>query len=568
MNYKHLIMMLAALTVVSGAFAQVQRKEMKNATQMGKTLQQKQGTKEMKEIKMRQPVYKQALDSKSSEEEKDKARRKAINDYLLKEMFKMENPANLVRDVKGQKLPQFVIENGDLYELKEIPHNVDTKDVDIFTEDNNRIYPGVLLVADKGLANGNPKTVAGMGYGRVDISLDIDTGGKEFSKKNVENSYAEVMKAVRELVRQIYESKYSQPARMKSITGDYSSTEEIAIKAGCDVNFAAKFSASVSTDEKHVTITHLDDLSQIYYNVVVTPAGGDYSNLFGPDVTVDKIKEMVAQYKAPFVFVNQMSFGRRLYKFSEYKASDFKMDASASASYSGASFTSSSNIMKNQKASSTSVYMKGGDPSLGSGLIQDEATVRKVLSTYDNNGSNKALTLNQYNQGLPMSFTTTYLGSQDVCQRGTTGKYYTAEYKKCINRLTLKVRSKLDNKGLVNSRIKPKFYYRTMLVDENSGKILKRNIEHDPIEKEMTCDDTWQYTLELKKGEYLDGNISCSVRTRYSGNWKQSMSDNYIDPIQYDGKVGTLVFAGTVHGNVYVSIDSDVEFIGIKKGKY
>lgn len=105
MNYKHLIMMLAALTVVSGAFAQVQRKEMKNATQMGKTLQQKQGTKEMKEIKMRQPVYKQALDSKSSEEEKDKARRKAINDYLLKEMFKMENPANLVRDVKGQKLP-------------------------------------------------------------------------------------------------------------------------------------------------------------------------------------------------------------------------------------------------------------------------------------------------------------------------------------------------------------------------------------------------------------------------------------------------------------------------------
>ena len=107
-----------------------------------------------------------------------------------------------------------------------------------------------------------------------------------------------------------------------------------------------------------------------------------------------------------------------------------------------------------------------------------------------------------------------------------------------------------------------------MLVDENSGKILKRNIEHDPIEKEMTCDDTWQYTLELKKGEYLDGNISCSVRTRYSGNWKQSMSDNYIDPIQYDGKVGTLVFAGTVHGNVYVSIDSDVEFIGIKKGKY
>ena len=590
MNHKLLLSAIAALTIASGAFAQtqVQRAVQRGTVQQRGTVKKgtvvKQGTitEQQKEaikkagqdrntaIKVIGQTATNQTSSDQSAAEKDKARRKAINDYLLNEMFKLENPKNLIRDIKGASLPQTVVEGGVLYELREIPHNVDEKDGDIFTEDNNTFYPGRLLVADKNLANGNPIPVAGLGTGKVDISLDIDTGGNKFVMEDVPMTFGEVQKAVQTLVRQMYNSNgYKQPARLKSITGDYSSKEEIAIKAGCDLKFAAQFSGSVSTNQSHTTITHLDDLSQVYYNVVVTPADNDYSNLFGPDVTVDDVKNAVKRYNgAPFVFISQVSYGRRLYKFSEYNSSDFKLDASVSASYSGASFTSTSNITRNSTASNVTVYIRGGDPSLGSGLIQDKATVASVLAKYDNNGSNSALSMNQANQGISMSYKTTYLGSQQTCQRSTTGKYNTAEYRKCVSSLYFKVHAKVDNRGNpAVARVKPKFYYKTLKIDPSTGKIIQRGIEHKPIEPEMKCYTTWTRTVELEPNEYIDGNIKCSVRTKYSGDWSQSIGDNYIDPVKYNGQISTLMFAGEVEKNVYVSASSDIEFIGIKKGK-
>lgn len=577
MKHKLLLALIAALTIVSGAFAQTTVQRRGTVQQRG-TVTERQREAVKKAAQDRGTVLKainqsssnQSSSSNQTAAEKDKARRKAINDYLLNEMFKLENPKNLVRDIKGSSLPQTVVEGGVLYELREIPHNVDEKDGDIFTEDNNAFYPGRLLVADKNLANGNPIPVAGLGTGKVDISLDIDTGGNKFVMEDVPMTFGEVQKAVQTLVRQMYNSNgYKQPARLKSITGDYSSKEEIAIKAGCDLKFAAQFSGSVSTNQSHTTITHLDDLSQVYYNVVVTPADNDYSNLFGPDVTVDDVKNAVKRYNgAPFVFISQVSYGRRLYKFSEYNSSDFKLDASVSASYSGASFTSTSNITRNSTASNVTVYIRGGDPSLGSGLIQDKATVASVLAKYDNNGSNSALTMNQANQGISMSYKTTYLGSQQTCQRSTTGKYNTAEYRKCVSSLYFKVHAKVDNRGNpAVARVKPKFYYKTLKIDPSTGKIIQRGIEHKPIEPEMKCYTTWTRTVELEPNEYIDGNIKCSVRTKYSGDWSQSIGDNYIDPVKYNGQISTLMFAGEVEKNVYVSASSDIEFIGIKKGK-
>ena len=83
----------------------------------------------------------------------------------------------------------------------------------------------------------------------------------------------------------------------------------------------------------------------------------------------------------------------------------------------------------------------------------------------------------------------------------------------------------------------------------------------------MKCYTTWTRTVELEPNEYIDGNIKCSVRTKYSGDWSQSIGDNYIDPVKYNGQISTLMFAGEVEKNVYVSASSDIEFIGIKKGK-
>ena len=499
----------------------------------------------------------------------DKQRRQEINDFLTKTMRKKENPQNLIRKIEGQELPEYVIEGGDLYVLKEIPHNnVNIQDDDFFLEDNHDIFPGVLLVADKNLADGNPIILTGtLGVGKVDVSLSFDTGGKR-SVKNVNVTYDDIYTAIQELLHEAYKNKFVAPSLTTSVTGDYTSKEQIAIQAGCDVNYAAKFSASVSTDETHTTITHIDDLSQIFYTVIVSPADGDYSNLFGPEVTVDDVKEIYEEYgEFPFVFVNQMSYGRRLYKFSDYRASDFKLDASAKASYSGVSFTSTSNIVQNSEVSNTKVYLMGGDPSLASGLIKDGATVAKVLAKYEKeDGSNEAMIASQKNQGISMSYATKYLGSKQICKRSTTGSYNTAEYRKCLNMVTFKVHAKVDHRGNpAVARVKPQFAYRTLKV--KNGHIVARDIQHPIIEKDMKCYTTWEYTLQLEPDEYIDGNIECWVRTKYTKSYKQMLGGNFIDPVKYNGQIATLMYAGTVQKEIYVSESSDIEFIGIPKGK-
>ena len=119
MKHKLLLALIAALTIVSGAFAQTTVQRRGTVQQRG-TITERQREAVKKAAQDRGTVMKainqsssnQSSSSNQTAAEKDKARRKAINDYLLNEMFKLENPKNLIRDIKGSSLPQTVVEGG------------------------------------------------------------------------------------------------------------------------------------------------------------------------------------------------------------------------------------------------------------------------------------------------------------------------------------------------------------------------------------------------------------------------------------------------------------------------
>ncbi len=499
--------------------------------------------------------------SSTSASDSDKSRRKAINDYLLNEMSKTESPKALTRQIYSDPMPPYIQQGNDIFELKPVENRANIIDSDIFMEDNEKIFPGALLVANQGLANGDPQVVAGLGIGRVDVSLNIDTGGKLFTIEDVPLTYGDIKKAYSTLVRQMYESGYKQPASIKSITGDYSSKEELEIKAGCDINFAAKFNASVNTTKSSSTITHLDDLSQGYFIVVVTPADGDYSNLFGPEVTVRDIQNAVKRYNgSPFVYVNQMTFGRRLYKFTEYHSSDFKMSANEKASYSGLSFTSSQDIMKNTTTNDVKVYIRGGDPSLGSGLIQDKATVSSVLAKYSD-GDKDPMTMSKANQGLPMSYMTTYLGSQQTCKRNTVGTYYTLEYKKCPTYVEVTFRNNLTH--IAGAEFKMRIDYKishfegTRKVSRNPEKGVESSYTNWN-EYNMGFGKKKTFTIDLQPGEFIDGPMRLQLRNKETTarKWYNSVvckvlptATGIID-VDARGHLGpTNVTSGYIHSN-------------------
>ena len=451
----------------------------------------------------------------------DAARRKAINDFLSKTMALYEDGTSLTRSIYGKKVP-YIIQGGEVFVLT--PHTTtlgpgDKKESTLFIEDNNSIFPGILLWADQGLADGTPDPVTQLSRGTVDVMLDIDTGGDKFIVENVPIEFGRIQEAVATLVRQMYSSGYKQPARIQSATGDYSSTQEFAIKAGVDVNFAAKFSASMNTTSNSSSITHIDDFSQVYYNVVVQPHHNDWSYLFGEDVTAADIERVFNEKKhTPMVFVSQRCYGRRLYVLKEFRSQDFSMNVKASGSYSGVSATTDITSGSSSKESRKTVYIRGGDPSLGVGLIEDAGTVASVLRSLGDD----ALTMSQINQGVNMAYVTTYLGTKLECKRSTQGSYTTYDYNRALSSISVTFRNRCSH--IAGGHIKLRIDYNVYTLDKDGNKVYydtprgcmqgyNRWIEHQDVwSKEV-------FELPLSKGEYADPIMHFQLR------WKPSTQD-------------------------------------------
>lgn len=480
----------------------------------------------------------------------DAARRKAINEFLSGTMASYEDGTSLTRSIYGPKVP-YIKQGDDLFVLT--PHTTtlgpgSSKESSLFIEDNNNIFPGILLWADQGLADGEPRIVGNLARGTVDVMLDIDTGGGTFIVENVPIHYGKIQEAVSKLVRQLYDSGYRQPARIKSVTGDYSSTQEFAIKAGVDVKFAAQFSASMSTTEKSSCITHIDDYSQVYYNVVVQPHKNDWSYLFGEEVTVDDLKRVFqANKNTPMVFVSQMSYGRRLYVLKEFRSSDFKMNIQAKGSYSGVSATSDITSSSAVKESSKSVYVRGGDPAVGVGLIQDAGTVASVISSLGDN----ALTMSRLNQGVNMAYQTTYIGSQQVCRRSTVGSYTNYDYQLALHTVPVTFRNRATS--VAGGHIKLRIDYKVFKLDSNGNKVYVSPSSgvYSGYQRWVERKDKWSkdvFTLPIGEGEYIEPLMHFQLR------WKPSTQD------WRNSQVGEFEVTG---GDIDFTING---YVGVRSG--
>lgn len=496
----------------------------------------------------------------------DQTRRRAINDYLLKTMARMDDGASLTRNIHQASAPKYIIKGSEVYFLKESTHNADPKKAEEghFIENNSKLYPGALVVANKKLADGDPIVLSSgiLGTGKVDVMLDIDTGGQTHSI-TTDNTPAAINTAVRTLVRQMYSSDgYRQPGRSNSATGDYYSTEQFALEAGLDVNFAAKFKACMSTNSTSSTVSHVDDLSQVYYNVIVVPHNNDFSYLFGPNTTVEDIKSVVKEYNAPLAYINQMSYGCRLYVFYEFHESEFDLSASASGSYSGVSANVSSKMFNKSKSSSRKVHIYGGNAEYHKDLIQDEATIAKILKE-----AKEPMTMSKINQGLPVSYMTTFIGSQQTCNRFTEGYYKTYDYERCVDHLAICFRNNCSHTA--GAILKVRLDYKCFYIDKNGKKKY--------LDPQDGCYAGYQRWTEAQPGwgdksEYSLGPWPIETDPRYAPN-AMPKTKYYIEgPLHYQlrykyagGSYGTKTgLVNWRNGKIDFTVNGDVQPAGRK----
>ncbi len=488
--------------------------------------------------------------------------RNALNELVVK-----EGPQNLIQTIEEQKAPKFFIEGGDLYELKSKKVTIKDKETtDLFCSDATDLYPGCLVYANSNLGNGNAVPTNDFGVGKVVISLDIDTGGKNSITCN--NDRQSVVNAIRELVRQAYTSGYSQPSRAGYLKENYTSSAKMAIDLGCNISYAgAKLKVDTSTESTSSKITHFEDLSMTYYTVHADPVDNDITSLFGPNVTGDQIKQN-CQKNGPVTYVSSMNYGVRVYLFEDYEATSFKFNGSEEASYAGSSLSSKQDIVRNSETTGKRVFVNGGPSSLGTGLIENESTVEKVIKKVK---EGKGLELSANNQGLPLGCKTRYVASGNLCKRVTNGSYNEISYIK--HPKNVHVRVDMETDGDAGSRCKPKFIYQTLKINKKKGTISQRGIEHEAEEKEFSCGAsklkaTWNREIILDKNEYIDGNIWFGVRTRaHAGSkWKQAI-EGFVDPVSCGGNVHIYV-RGDLRSRTYVGSNTPVGLINQTSGKH
>ena len=502
MKHRNLLLALAALTLATGAFAQTNKTmnsdvrkaaqvkkaqaDRKNSEDVNKQLHelvkdanmQNNQTTEKKESQGRRIRVKntQTIETgtdgtrirvkpststtTSSQSDNDKTRRQAIRDYFDNNTSK-DNAAALTRTaIQDKKLePVIITSTGDAMVLQTREHDEPNNPVDAVyaIPDQSRIYPGAIIYANQDLANGRP-TLVGLHPGTVTLTIDFDNGG-ETTKRGVINDASHVKTAIEEMIRECQNRGTTPPMNAAKKSTTYSSASKMALDLNVSADFLkASAKVNMETTSSETSLVEVQDYTEGYYTVYAQ-LESDKDLYFGDDVTKAQIENKIKNNGgAPLAMITSVTYGRRAYRFKEYKTKDFNFKGTQSGSGAGVKMESEEEISESSKYSNEWMYIKGGSSKLAkeiftSGSI-DEAIGKCV---------GEQIGLN--NQGVMLTYESAFLASGRVCTTNGSVKYNETKYVKCPHSVSFEVNT--DVTGVAGDNIKFKVMYDVIRVTGN-----------------------------------------------------------------------------------------------------
>ena len=430
------------------------------------------------------------------------------------------------------------------------------------------LYPGALVWADEDLANGNP-TPVGLAAGTVTLILNFDNGG-ESTRTGVINDLQHVTQAIREMLRQ-NSGNYTPPMNTSLKMRTYSSASKMAFDLNVSANFltsAAKVNLSTTSSESH--LTEVADYTEGYYTVTAQ-IESDKSKHFGENVRWSAVEKLIEQ-NGPIAMITSVTYGRRAYRFKEYKTSDFSFKGSQSGKGGGIKAEVGEEITKSSSTTNEWMYIKGGGASLAKDIYKGEVAIREAIS----NAVGTAIGPN--NQGVPLTYETRFLASGRSCTIKSTTDYKETRYIKCPKTVAITVKNRAYEPAGEN--IKIKFMYNVICVtgNANSGysyRILKgsgsgEDAYADYTEMKLTSDQLKTKSLPTNDVSkffkvdlnncYIYGPLHYTIRSRpadVAGVKFQEDDSNYIDPIDTEDGSVYIYLNGTVRDRKGVYIHSD-----------
>ena len=484
---------------------------------------------------------------------------KSIND-VLKENAKYDSKIALTTPPSSEaNLPAYV-KNGDkVFILVKEEHDIMEQNSDIFAANYENIYPGAIIYANQGLANGDP-TLVGLPEGKVTLRVDFMTGNKSSKKTDVINNAGEIQDAIFDILSNAKKT----PATKAMYSNKYSSSaEELAVGLNVSANFlsnSAKIKTNISKSEMHVY--EVENFTQEYYTVSITQES-DKSKYFAPSVTGPELEKIIWQSRGdgwddycPLAIITSVTYGRRAYKVYDYSSSSFKFSGSESASIYGQKLASTQDIVQNSETKNIWLYMDGAD-SESAGQILTGSRIDSALE-------NKLGFNPNTSPGVPLYYTVRFLASGNTVDVMATGKYTTLSYQELPTNISVTLRNEAS--GLAGSALKMRIDYAVFRFDEDGNRV---GVPRDKgalegynryIEKKIDYGRKKTFDLKLKDGEFLDGPLYLQVRCKFSAaeNYHEDLSGE-ISPDRngtIDIKVDGNIRWGPAGEDAYITSDS------------
>lgn len=347
------------------------------------------------------------------------------SDDIDEKIYGLSYNADKILAYNGENIEGFIpaegFENSNKYivvkrEKKDISDS--TSDISIIDSINDRTYPGAVQLANRKLVENRPDIIS---CERKPITLSIDLPGMSDDGIKVVNSptYSSVNAGINSLLEtwnSKYSSRYTIPTRMNYSDTMVYSKSQLSTMFGCNFQALSKslnidFDSILKGEKQAMIVSY----KQIFYTVSVD-APERPSDLFGDNVTFDKLALKGVNNNNPPAYVSNVAYGRTIY---------VKLETSSKSANVKAAFKA---LIDNQGISSNAEYQDILNKSsftatvLGGGAQEHNKVITKDFNEITNVIKNNSVYSPQ-NPGYPISYTSTFLKDNSIASINNKTEY-------------------------------------------------------------------------------------------------------------------------------------------------
>ncbi|PIN51680.1 hypothetical protein CT171_03805 [Trueperella pyogenes] len=328
-------------------------------------------------------------------------------------------PVETVPVTKGQ------FKNGTYTVFKHERKSFDNSRTDISMLDatNAHVYPGALVLANKNLAKGSP-TVVGIPRAPQTVSVDLPglLGGKNkvVIDKPTESTVAEGVNGLLDGWLQRTGKYPDHAAKMSYEETMVTSKHQLEAKLGLGFEKVSnKLNVDFDAIRKNERKVAIAAFKQIYYTAKVDTPTSPHS-VFGPNVTVQDLKDWGINNDNPLGYLSSVSYGRQIFVKLETTSTSNDVQAAFSGLFK-AKFGNLSTEFKTKYAdilnkTSATVYVVGGSARGGVEVAAGNIDALKKIMKEESTFSTKV-------PAVPVSYAVNFLKDNQLAAVRSSGNY-------------------------------------------------------------------------------------------------------------------------------------------------